>query len=396
MNAVRAGVIAGISIVVALTALAVFVPLRPANALPEAAEIGKNIKNFDDVKARFEDLARKKGGEYAFAVLAVADLPPNLDLHLLGHSIGDILYEQEGVEGIAVCTQDFRNACSHSIVIGALNDFGEGALDTIRDSCKKAPGGPGAYTMCYHGLGHGVLAYYDYDIPKMVTMCQKTGTEEYNDREGIECIGGAIMELMGGGGHDPEAWRAARKKYLDAENPTALCTGPLMPDEAREVCIIYITPRLWELAGINLGNPDPALFPKAFSYCDAIPKNMGRLRDQCYGGFGKEFLPIVAGRDIRSTVSYSPEQLRTIVAWCESAGSSAGATACVAEAVGSAFWGGEKDPATAFGICAAASENTQEGCYARLAADIRQFTSGKDRTMLCTQIPEAYRKRCES
>lgn len=393
MKAVRIGVVA-VSLVVVLGLLATLMPMKSTDALPEAKEIGQNVKNFEDVAARFEDLAHDKGGKYAFDVLAVADLPPNIDLHLLGHRIGDILYEQEGVEGIAVCTQDFRNACSHSIVIGALNDYGEGALDTIRDSCTKAPGGPGAYTMCYHGLGHGVLAYYDYDIPKMVAMCQKTGTKEYNNREAVECIGGAVMELMGGGGHDPEAWRAARKKYLDDKNPTALCTGSLMPDEAREVCIIYLTPRLWELAGINLGHPDPALFPKAFSYCDAIPGRMKRLRDQCYGGFGKEFLPIVAGRDIRSSVTYTDDQLSQLVSWCGLAGNGDGAGACIGEAVASAFWGGEKDPATAFNICRVAPDDLQGACYDRLARDIAQYTDGERQASLCAQIPAGQKAQC--
>ena len=101
----------------------------------EADTIGKNVANFKELETRFQDLAKEKGGAYAYEVLKRAPLPPNTDLHLLGHAVGDVLYAQVGIDGIALCTQDFRNACSHSIVIGALNEFGgEPALLKIRDA----------------------------------------------------------------------------------------------------------------------------------------------------------------------------------------------------------------------------------------------------------------------
>jgi hypothetical protein len=122
-----------------------------ANPYPEADSIGKNVSSFQKLSDRFTSLAQAKGGVYAFDVLKIASLPPNTDLHLLGHVVGDILYKQKGVAGMLDCTQDFRNACSHAIVIGTLNEFGPSkGLSLIHDACAKAPGGSGAYTMCYH------------------------------------------------------------------------------------------------------------------------------------------------------------------------------------------------------------------------------------------------------
>src|SRR5690606_38758677 len=129
------------------------------DAYAEAASIAQGARSFEDLAQRFEALAQEKGAAHAFEVLRRAEIPPNTDLHLMGHRVGDILYQQEGIGGIKYCTQDFRNACSHSIVVGALTEFGESALPQIREACLDAPGGPGAYTMCYHGLGHGVFAF---------------------------------------------------------------------------------------------------------------------------------------------------------------------------------------------------------------------------------------------
>jgi len=378
-------------IVLALVALLFFLSHRVLT--PEAATIGNNVSSFDELKSRFQDLARRRGGEYAFEVLKTAQLPPNTDLHLLGHAVGDILYKQKGVEGIADCTQDFRNACSHAIVVGALNDFGEGALPKIHDACKKAPGGEGAYTMCYHGLGHGVFAYFGYDLPQTIRLCAKTGTADYHDREYVECVGGSIMELMGGGGHDHDKWLAARDKYLTS--PLSPCMSPLMPDATKDICLTYLTPRLWELAGINIGNPDPSQFKTAFNYCAAIPESQKDLRQTCYGGFGKEFYPLVAARDTRDGVLYSDEQLRTVVSWCKEAGNIDGESACVGDAVSSAFWGGEKDPDPAFRLCGEVTDSTvKKHCYERLAGEIDSFVHDARRAGLCARIPSTQRGIC--
>jgi hypothetical protein len=187
------------------------------------------------------------------------------------------------------CTPEFRNACSHSVVIGALDEYGHSSstMQLIDEACRKAPGGSGAYTMCYHGLGHGIFAYFDYSLPETVDLCRTTGTLEYGYRQYVECVGGAVMELMGGGGgHDPASWTRARATYL-TDDPLSPCLDDLIPEEAKDVCLSYLTPRLWELAGISLGLPEPDLFGRAFSFCERIPGTKGELRDSCFGGFGK-------------------------------------------------------------------------------------------------------------
>src|SRR3989344_6028548 len=75
----------------------------PSTRYSEAARIGKQAKNFDELAERFHVLARDKGALYAFEVLRRAELPQDTDIHLLGHAIGDELYIQNGVAGMADC-----------------------------------------------------------------------------------------------------------------------------------------------------------------------------------------------------------------------------------------------------------------------------------------------------
>ncbi len=360
---------------------------------PEASRIGQNVQTFQELSARFAALAEKKGAVYAFGVLKRADLPPNTDLHLLGHVVGDELYKQKGVAGIADCTQDFRNACSHSIVIGALNEFGGGkALSLIDAACKKAPGGSGAYTMCYHGLGHGVFAYFGYDLKKTVAFCAKMGTPEYNREQYTQCVGGAIMELIDGGGHDHDRWLLAREKYLASSDPLSPCMGSLIPEQAKVLCLLYLTPRLFELAGIDIGNPDPALFPKAFSYCNVIPKESQNLRGACFAGFGKDFVPLAGGRDIRAVDHFSDDEYKKAIGWCELADVQDGREACISEALDSVFWGGENDPAASFRFCSLVEvSGERNACYEELACNIAAYLPKSD---LCAKLPTAHQKSC--
>jgi hypothetical protein len=79
----------------------------PASNIIEASTIGAGNPSFDEVLKRFRELAEKKGAPYAFDVLRVATLPPGADVHLISHEIGHVLYKQQGVDGMAVCTQEF-------------------------------------------------------------------------------------------------------------------------------------------------------------------------------------------------------------------------------------------------------------------------------------------------
>ncbi len=380
-------------------AVAVFATLYAVAArIPyvEASSIGSNAQSFEELSSRFEKLTRTKGGVYAFEVLKRAKLPANTDTHLLGHAVGDVFYTQKGVAGIADCTQEFRNACSHTIVVGALNEFGPASstLAMIDEACKKAPGGIGAYTMCYHGLGHGVFAYFGYDLNKTVEFCARTGTTAYDDEQFTQCVGGAIMELLSGGGHDHDAWLAARADYLHSDRPLTPCSAAIIPDKAKWFCYLYLTPRLFEVAGIDIGRPDPALFPLALSYCDAIPLSSARLREACYGGFGKDFLGFVADRDIRTIDQLPSGAYARAAQWCTLANPRDGREACIREALESVFWGGENDPSAAFRFCSVTPAELTEGCYKDLADLIRHYLQGEERARVCAGLPNSYQNVC--
>lgn len=376
-----------------VTGVGVFVWTAPHAR--DAEKIVENVRDFKDLEERFQKLSNERGALYAFEVLRRAPLAPGTDLHLLGHIVGDELYTQKGVAGIADCTQEFRNACSHSIVIGALQEFGEAALGMIRDSCRKAPGGSGAYTMCYHGLGHGVFAYFNYSLPETIDFCRKTGTEEFAYKEFHECVGGVIMELMGGGGHNVSAWEAARTKYLSLKDPLSPCSTALIPQETKRFCYMYITPHLFELEGGSLATPGVKEFTNAFTACDRIAQKETDARHACFGGIGKEFPVLAVDRDIRGINSAGELPLMKMDEWCTLAPHKEAYTICRESIQDSLFWGGENDFSVSIRFCSILAPQSQGECYQYLTVLANQYVRDvSSRESLCALTPPEHSEAC--
>lgn len=352
-------------------------------------------QNFGEITQYFTTLAQEKSAAYAFEILKRAQLPPNIDLHLLGHTVGDELYKQEGLEGMLYCSQDFRNACSHSVVIGALLAEGMGVFDRVNDVCMQAPGGVGAYTMCFHGFGHGVLAFTDYEFPDAVKLCERVGTDQYNQNEFHQCVGGMVME-MHQGIHDVEVWESKKDKYLDPEDPLKLCQAEYMPDEAKDFCYTYITPYMFDAAGAVNGNPTPDVFEKAFSYCENIPEPENR--EICYSGFGKEFIVLAQNRDIRQMDQTPNENMQKAIDWCGLAHVPEGIEACLLEISNSLYWGGENDYGVSIRYCnLMPSTDMQNKCYTHFFSNANFYErDGQTREAICTDVPAAYTAQCRA
>lgn len=366
----------------------------PQRQYPEIRELDGRTYSFGELTVFFTDIARKKGAVYAFDLLKRAPLPENTDMHLLGHVIGDELYKKEGMRGIGVCTQDFRNACSHSIVVGFFLEYKEAGIPDIAEACRQAPGGSGAYTMCFHGLGHGILAAVDYKLPEAIALCQKIPTVDFRMREAAECTGGAVMEIISGGFHNKKLWQAATRTYLGGPDPVGLCTSSYMPASSRPLCLEYLTPHLVAAAGGTLDTvPHDAVLTKAFGYCRLLADESDRAA--CFAGFGKEFVVLVHARDTRSFADMPESEIRQVYRLCQLAGGS-GENACLTHALDSLYWGGEQGIETPMRFCSLMeSAPLKDNCFRHLMGAVRFFA--KDDAIVfkaCRQLPQGYEKEC--
>ncbi len=365
---------------------------------PEVGELARKRSqlSYGFLSEYFRELARRKGGEYAFEVLKRISAPPGVDFHLLGHAVGDELYKQKGIAGMASCTSDFRNACSHSIVVGFLYDHGEKAFPEIAAACQRAPGGSNAYNLCFHGLGHGVLAFKDYDFAAAVALCRQLPQVSPSGTERRECIGGVTMELVGGGFHDRTAWLRAQKRFYRRDDPRAPCDGPWVDSEYRSICYAYLTPHLMEAAGAHPPVRTPEQFAKAFRFCEPIAVSARRDRDACFGGFGKEFVVIAHHFDIRTVESMPNDELSEIADWCGLARPQDGQDACIRVAIQSLYWGGENKPDAAIRLCALMSAHQRSICFSHLIDAALRFKKDSPQALdaFCRALPKGPGDSC--
>ncbi len=206
-----------------------------SNPYPEVIALRGNTMNLKQLTDYFTAIAKDKGAVYAFNLLGRVHIPRGIDVHLVGHGIGDVLYDQKGPEGIIDCTQDFGSACAHQIVINTFYKEGPSAFSTILETCKKSPGGKNGYSLCYHGVGHGVLAYNGYDFAKAMEMCGLAGSKTSNEVD--QCRGGATMEMVAGI-HDVDIWKKQTEVYFSKEHPLSPCDTDIVPPEAKRMCYI--------------------------------------------------------------------------------------------------------------------------------------------------------------
>lgn len=374
-------------------------PVSPEE-MPELAELNPSWTP-EEYRNFFVSLAEKKTAVYAFQVLKYADIPEGVDVHKLGHSIGYVHYDQKGLKGIYDCTTDFRNACEHAIVVQALIVSGTKAFEDVAKVCSEGPGGITAYVHCFHGIGHGLMAYFDYDYEESVAACRKVydfaityNPEVTTSDMWHECVGGATMELTQGE-HDQNAWLAAKKIYMPDSDILMPCDAPFLPDEVRPMCYSYIKPRFLEAAGAVRGTPSPDAYPAALAYCGLIPADEPQSRDGCYAGFGAIFAYFASG-DARTLEHMTEEELQNVHEWCGYIGDERDRSVCSLSALDVIFWGGQSDSPASIAFCSLApDEYLRSRCFTALGEMARYSFESRPRALeFCARFPEAYRNEC--
>lgn len=363
--------------------------------LPELTYLTEHTLTMPQLTKFFTHIAEEKNTDYAYNVLEQAQLPPLTDVHVLAHFIGDVHYKTYGAKGIASCTEKFHYGCSHSIVVGLFTDKGESALEEIATVCQNAPGGVAAYLQCFHGLGHGILVYTGYDVARTAKICQATDADDTEPYESAECIGGAIMEIVGGGFHDKTTWTQQKGVYLNTEAPLALCLSDKIPEKAKRTCFSYVTPFLAESAGGTLWEKDPAILRQAFGFCDTLPRNSS-YRTGCYSGFGKEIVALALNKDTRDTEQITKEQIAWVYNQCALSGTEDGIQACITQALVLTYVRSTNRHTVGRRFCDnLPNSSVQKHCYTSLVNAARDFDTVNERLSICNEIPAVYMNNCQ-
>jgi hypothetical protein len=145
------------------------------------------VKNENDLRYWLEIL----GPEALMTdLLSDTDGGRTVDCHQEAHTIGRISYELYGAvtfqKGSPECHSGYYHGAMEVLLGNAGTDDFSAAVKKI---CDDFPTGFGRFE-CLHGVGHGVLASENYDLPRSLEKC-RTLSDNFS---ATSCYGGVFME----------------------------------------------------------------------------------------------------------------------------------------------------------------------------------------------------------
>lgn len=243
-----------------------------------------DLKTFDAVKIapdqeRLEYWISLIGGQ-KFMDKLVADSGggSKVDCHQEAHYVGRIAFKLEG-KGVFK-KPDY--SCHSGYLHGAMEAFiaQVGQKDLISEVSKLCSGFSTNFSNfeCLHGIGHGLMAYEDYDIPAALGLCKKLGS----DYQRSSCYGGIFMEnIMVDEGRGAVA---GHKTNWVSSDPQFPCSGVDQDYHIQFECYQMQTSRMLHMFNYN--------FSLIAEECLKTPKNMTQV---CFRSMGRD----VAGQTLR-------------------------------------------------------------------------------------------------
>ncbi len=288
------------------------------------------------------------------------------DCHQPAHIIGRISYELNG----ATAFKEGNASCHSGYYHGAMESFlqEKGTSNIAEDIdilCTLFDTDFGKFE-CLHGVGHGVMAYEDYDLPKSLKVCAKL-----QDPFSINsCYGGVFMEniIVGGGGG---AIPGHETKWL-SEDPHFPC------NIFNDLDIVYQCYQMQTSRMLNLYEYN---FDKVVEECQKATPEMIPV---CYKSLGRD----ASGFTLRNG--------KETVAICEKISNKEYFPYCIEGGINVVidFWGqGLNDQASRF--CDEVKDEQKKYCYEIISHRIPYiFTTKEDIEGVCDTFAPEYRSLC--
>lgn len=293
------------------------------------------------------------------------------DCHQEAHTIGRLGYKVYEEKAFGQCDPSCHSGCYHGAMESFLHESGtENLAQNIDRICKAFDTSFGEFE-CLHGVGHGVLAYMDYDVPAGLEECENLSTT-FGQRS---CIGGLFMEnVLTGEGLGASKKQDHATNWLNKTDPYFPCNKIDQNPDVQYEC--YQMQTSWMLYMYRYD------FDKVAKACLKAPANYISV---CFKSFGRD----AAGHTLRD-----PQK---ILEMCNKVPRTKDYyNQCIIGAVNVIidFWGPNlKNQATE--LCALLPEPGKKTCYQTLAERIPNlFNNTEQRQKMCYTFEEQYRHLC--
>lgn len=240
--------------------------------LPIDAATFRNLPNDSQLKT-LKEIGIKYSPEEALVLLKAAYPEEPGSIHEVSHKVGEAAYIRYGYGGFKVCDSFLRFGCYHGVILQAImqNGYADSVMKDLADGCLNMGKNRATLNSCVHGIGHGLMWVYSYDINKSLEQCDKMFDTEA-DR--FFCYDGIFMENVVRRGDDA----AMRGDQLDPENPLMPCSA--LEEKYQPACLrehVHYVRRFIYRTDTK----------KTVDFCMAFKNESARR--ECFGGLGNGF-----------------------------------------------------------------------------------------------------------
>lgn len=294
------------------------------------------------------------------------------DCHQNAHEAGRFSYEIYEDKAFQLCTGECHSGCYHGATEAYFRDKGTANLaENLKLLCSSELN-PFFSHQCIHGIGHGLMAWANYEIFEALKSCDLM-PERQNS-----CWTGVFMENIVGGlakadiekSDNPDA-ALHYTKYLN-EDPQYPCNDPNLEEKYRSSCYFLQTSRMVQLFGGN--------FVKIASACSTAPQNYQRT---CFESMGRDVGGVFRGR---------PE---AGIHACSNAPYGTMRVGCLVGAAQDAFWD-QSGQDNALRFCELLTDRAEkDSCYNTIFSRAPEVINSKTELQkFCGKAENEYRESC--
>lgn len=289
--------------------------------------------------------------------------------HNIAHEAGRISYELFEERAFQKCNSYCHSGCYHGATEAYFKEHSTADLaKNLKILCNDELNSFFSH-QCIHGIGHGLMAWTDYDLPNALKSC------DLLEQGQSSCWTGVFMENIVGGlakeisKVEQEKLAGHFTKYLN-DDPQYPCT--VVEEKYKSSCYFFQTSRM-----IQLFNND---FSKVAGACSETPQPYQRT---CFESMG---------RDVGGAFYDKPDG---VIKACSSAPAGEARISCLNGAVQNYFW----DP-TGQGMALAFCEFLTDGaektaCYQVIFSRAPEILDSKNELIsFCRKAEASYQAIC--
>jgi hypothetical protein len=333
----------------------------------------KNLKGADvyDLMGNEEAIqsyVKKFGPNQAIKQLKKIEDVNGGNCHDSGHYVGRFAYEVNGSEAFRLCDMECQSGCYHGAVEAFFRAEGTANLEKNLKTLCSGNENPFIEHQCLHGLGHGLMAWSDYELFDALEGCDLIPGGESSCYSGIfmENIVQSMAKFLGLEGHTTA--------FLN-NDPLFPCNHPDLDEKYKPMCYFLQTDRMLELFNYD--------FEKVAVACTKVENSFNQRL--CFESMGRS----VGGHNRANP----PGSINT----CSNAPKGEARTGCLIGAVQDTFWA-PSGQNIALNFCKILNDKSEkDACYNTIFGRAPQvLSSNEDMKTFCSKAESQYQNSCLS